>query len=88
MCLEASKNSYTKNAGIVHFFDGEATSTFIIKRMGKTVYEFYYGRNKITNTANIPLLDKVTYYLVITFFYILYLLLVFLDSCVPGLHFY
>ena len=68
MRLRASKNPCPKDAGIVHFFDGEATSTFIIKRMGKTVYESYYGRNEIANTANIPLLDKVTYYLVIALF--------------------
>ena len=59
MRLRASKNPSTKDAGIAHFFDGEATSTFIIKRMGKTVYASYHGRNEIANTVNIPLLDKL-----------------------------
>jgi len=68
MSLRAGKNPSTKDEGIVHFFYGKGTSTFIIKRMGKTVYASYNGRNEIANTANIPLLDKVTYYPVIALF--------------------
>ena len=68
MSLRAGNNPSTKDAGIAQFFDGEATSTFIIKRMRKTLYASYYGRNEIANTANIALLDKVTYYLMIALF--------------------
>ena len=68
MLFGASKNSSSTNAGIAQFFDAEASSTFIIKRMGKTLYTSYFGKNEIANTANIALLDKVTYYLMIALF--------------------
>ena len=59
MTLRASCNPQKPDEGTAHFFDGEATSTFIIKRIGKTVYASYHGRNEIANTVNIPLLDKL-----------------------------
>lgn len=59
MQLRASKNPLTTDPTITHFFNGEATSTFIIRRMGQKVFASYHGRNEMTNTANIPIVDKL-----------------------------
>ena len=37
--------------GVAHFFSGEATSTFVIRRSGVEVEASYHGRNEMANTA-------------------------------------
>jgi len=44
--------------GVAHFFSEEATSSFGIKRVGKTVVAAVYGRNEKPNTAVDELADK------------------------------
>ena len=66
MQLRASKNPLTKANNIAHFFNDDATSTFIIKRVGKKIIASYHGRNEMANTADVPLVDKVRNKLVAT----------------------
>lgn len=42
-----------------HFFTDEATSTFVIERIGATVMARYHGRNEVPNTGGNNLPDKV-----------------------------
>jgi hypothetical protein len=49
-----------------HFFQPEATSTFIIHRTDTKVTAFYYGRNEVPNTATPKLTDKIRNALVAT----------------------
>lgn len=41
-----------------HFLKDEATSTFIIRKVGLTVYAEEHGRNEVPNTENVGLYDK------------------------------
>lgn len=43
---------------VAHFFSGEATSDFMVKREGQTVTAGVYGRNEKPNTAADTLADK------------------------------
>ena len=42
-----------------HFFDSDTTSSFLIKRMGKTVTASEHGRNEIVNLKTNNVIDKV-----------------------------
>lgn len=42
-----------------HFFDDTATSTIQVKRWGKIVAAYYYGRNELPNTNTEHLVDTV-----------------------------
>lgn len=48
----------SKEEGPAHFFTEEASSTFIIERIGSTVMARYHGRNEVPNTEG-SLPDKV-----------------------------
>ena len=47
------------DAVIAHFYNGQATSTFIVKRIGTCIYAEVCGRNEIDNTTEVPVLDVV-----------------------------
>ena len=49
----------TDNEHTAHFLKDEATSTIQIKRWGKIVAAYYYGRNEIPNTDTGNVLDTV-----------------------------
>jgi len=57
--LRACTNPNTPDADIAHFFDENATSTFVVKRNGTTVTFSYHGRNEVPNTSNVKVLDKL-----------------------------
>lgn len=44
---------------VAHFFKGDATSTFIIRRRGKEVTASYHGRNELPNVATNNKTDNV-----------------------------
>lgn len=44
---------------VAHFYDEEATSTFIIRRAGMCIYAEVHGRNEVGNTSGVPVLDTV-----------------------------
>ena len=51
---------------IAHFFDEDASSTFVIQRAGRRIRASYYGRNEIPNTKNVGVIDKLRNGLVAT----------------------
>lgn len=57
--LRACANPHNSKPGTAHFFNKEATSTFIIKLEGSTVTVSYYGRNEVPNIKNVSIVDKV-----------------------------
>ena len=59
MRLRSCKNPNKPGKDIAHFFTGDATSTFIIKRNNNTVYSSYHGRNEVLNTDTEKLIDTV-----------------------------
>lgn len=66
MRLRASKDPSTGDPAVAHFFKGQATSTFIIKRIGQKVFASYHGRNEEANTDDLSLMDKIRNKLVAT----------------------
>lgn len=42
-----------------HFFDEDATSTFIVKREGNKIYAEVHGRNEKPNTENLGIVEKI-----------------------------
>jgi hypothetical protein len=54
-----SQHPNEKVENIAHFFDNDATSTFIVERHGKKVTAAVYGRNEVPNTATSNTFDKV-----------------------------
>lgn len=57
--LRSSVNPQQPVEGNAHFFDGSATSTFIIKYKENEVIATYHGRNEEPNTENVPTLNKI-----------------------------
>jgi len=49
MTLRACSNPEKNTATTAHFFQSQATSTFVIRRTGNTVIASYHGRNEIPN---------------------------------------
>ena len=59
MRLRACSNPGSNAEAVAHFFNGEATSTFIVSRKGKRVSFSYHGRNETANTDDVPVLDTM-----------------------------
>lgn len=57
--VRACTNPMHKEMGTAHFFKGDATSTFIIKRNGNKVTASYHGRNELPNTTDVIMTDKI-----------------------------
>ncbi len=58
MRVRASPNPTHAGKGTAHFFKGDATSTFIVKRTGTEITVSYHGRNELPNTEG-DLGDKI-----------------------------
>lgn len=56
--VRPATNPEEKETGVAHFFSDEATSSFIIRRIGNTLYAEVHGRNEHANTEDVGLLDK------------------------------
>ena len=54
-----SPNPTTDGSDTAHFFQGEASSTFVIRRVNTTVTASYHGRNEVPNTHTEKLTDNV-----------------------------
>ncbi len=59
MTLQAVINPDKPDEGTAHFFEHEATSTFIIRRKGAQVIVSYHGRNERANTREPGIADKI-----------------------------
>ncbi|MEO5889966.1 MAG: hypothetical protein ABIQ31_06905 [Ferruginibacter sp.] len=57
--LRAAARPGEEDNGTAHFFNAEATSSFIIQRKGKKVTASYHGRNEIPNTDTTKTSDKI-----------------------------
>ncbi|SDF08932.1 hypothetical protein SAMN05421636_11151 [Pricia antarctica] len=44
---------------VAHFYNGEASSTFIVRRVGTCIYAEVHGRNEIENTSTVPVMDTI-----------------------------
>ena len=56
--VQPATNPDNAKQDTAHFFDKEASSTFIVRRDGKTVLAEVHGRNEKPNTDSDSLLDK------------------------------
>lgn len=52
-------NPTKPDENIAHFFDPEATSNFLIKRIGNKIIAEVHGRNETPNTQDLNLVEKV-----------------------------
>jgi len=52
-------NPKSEDTSTAHFFTAMATSTFQVKRIGKTVYAEEHGRNEVPNTDTSHLADNI-----------------------------
>ena len=52
-------NPTNERKDVAHFFTGDATSTFIVKREGEKIIAGVYGRNEKPNTNSETLKDKL-----------------------------
>lgn len=59
MTVRPAPNPLHHDTNIAHFFDHEATSTFMIKREGLTVTASIHGRNEVPNTSVEIAADRV-----------------------------
>lgn len=56
--VRPASSPLNNNPDVAHFFAGEATSNFLVKRMGNTVSAEVHGRNEKPNTAAQKVVDK------------------------------
>jgi len=59
MTVRPSANPLVSNPDTAHFLTDEATSTFLVKRIGHTIYAEEHGRNEVPNTEMENTLDNV-----------------------------
>jgi hypothetical protein len=57
--VRPTENPRTEENDTAHFFDANASSTFIIQRNGKVVTAEYHGRNETPNVQTDNKIDKV-----------------------------
>lgn len=59
MTARPSANPLTTNSDTAHFLTNEATSTFQVKRVGRTIYAEEHGRNESPNTGTENTFDNI-----------------------------
>ena len=57
--VRPATNPTNERTDVAHFFDEEATSSFLVKREGKKVTAGVYGRNEKPNTNTETIVDNV-----------------------------
>lgn len=57
--VRPATNPTNEQTEVAHFFDEDATSSFLVKREGKKVTAGVYGRNEKPNTDTETVVDKV-----------------------------
>lgn len=56
--VRPATNPLNSNEDVAHFFSEEATSSFVVKRVGNTICAEVHGRNEKPNTAAEAIVDK------------------------------
>ena len=56
--VRPANNPQDPETEVSHFFSDEATSSFIIRRIGNTIYAEVHGRNEHANTDEVGFIDK------------------------------
>lgn len=59
MKVRASRNPQKHKQDTAHFFQGSASSTFVIKKEANTVTAFYHGRNEVVNAKTDSTVDNI-----------------------------
>ena len=59
LTVRPTQQPFDDTNATTHFFDSDTTSSYLIKRMGKTVTASEHGRNEIVNLKNNNVIDKV-----------------------------
>ena len=59
MTARPAANPLNDNKHTAHFLTAEATSTFQVKRIGKTIYAEEHGRNEVPNTNTEDAMDNI-----------------------------
>lgn len=59
MQARPAANPTQQDPEIAHFFNQQATSTFLVKQSGNTVYAEEHGRNEVPNTDTSNITDKI-----------------------------
>lgn len=62
--VRTASNPQKPESGPAHFFNEEATSTFVVKRNGKTVSAEVHGRNEVPNLHGKGVLDTIRHVVV------------------------
>lgn len=57
--VRPATNPHNENPDVAHFFSGEATSNFVVKRVGTLVSAGVHGRNEKPNLAAEAIVDKL-----------------------------
>ncbi|MBT1705114.1 hypothetical protein [Chryseosolibacter indicus] len=57
--VRPTQNPKEKGDNVAHFFENEATSTFVVERKGLEVTAAVFGRNEKPNTSTDNIIDKV-----------------------------
>ena len=57
--IRACSDPHTKGQDVAHFFSDDATSSFILKRVGEKIVASYHGRNERPNTDTEKVADTV-----------------------------
>jgi hypothetical protein len=57
--VRPTSNPREKGENIAHFFNEQATSSFVVERKGKDVTASVFGRNEVPNTETKNVTDKV-----------------------------
>lgn len=59
MRVRPAQNPLDDKNDTAHFFSDESTSSFVVKREGRTVTASVFGRNEVPNTSASNIIDKV-----------------------------
>lgn len=59
MRLRPVQNPQSSDEDVAHFFTGNASSTFVVERIGRKIIAYYYGRNEKPNTDTEKLSDTI-----------------------------
>lgn len=57
--VSPAQNPQTIDQDVAHFFKDEASSTFLVKRVGQTITAEVHGRNEVPNTEAEDMVDKI-----------------------------
>ncbi|WP_116109156.1 hypothetical protein [Lewinella sp. IMCC34191] len=59
MTVKPSPPPGQDQGNVAHFYEGGATNTFVVRRVGQCILAEVHGRNEEPNVADAPLLDRL-----------------------------